>query len=50
MYYLPNINIINNYDCALYDRGSTITMERGKIYEVIAETNGYFSNDHDPNV
>lgn len=50
MYYLPNTNLVDNYDCALYDQSSTITMEHGKTYEVIAETNGYFSNDHEPNV
>lgn len=48
--YLPNITILDNFDCNLTDPSSTIQMEAGSTYEVVAETNGYFSDDHEPNV
>lgn len=48
--YLPNATVIDNFDCNLTDPSSTIHMESGSTYEVIAETNGYFSGDHEPNV
>ena len=48
--YLPKNNPANNFDCYAIYTDTSIKMEYGKKYEVIAETNGLFSNQHQPNV
>lgn len=48
--YLPQSNPANNFDCYAIYTDTSIKMEYGKKYEVIAETNGFFSNQHQPNV
>lgn len=48
--YLPKNNPANNFDCYAIYTDTSIKMEYGKKYEVIAETNGFFSNQHQPNV
>lgn len=48
--YLPQSNPANNFDCYVIYTDTSIKMEYGKKYEVIAETNGFFSNQHQPNV
>ena len=48
--YLPKNNPSGNFDCYIVYKDTPIKMEYGKRYEVVAETNGVFSNQHQPNV
>lgn len=48
--YLPIHNLANNFDCYDVYSNTKAHLEYGKKYELIAETNGIFSSQHNPNV
>lgn len=48
--YLPIHNPANNFDCYDVYSNTKVHLEYGKKYELIAETNGIFSSQHNPNV